>query len=104
MGAFVGAYLRYYYGGESGRDIEASGSATRADLEFQRYEKAGGIGLGILLLLGARCMIFLEGCLSLICREIGEHCSSDVFFLVYSTFCIEDLLSSLLFVISFSSC
>ena len=62
-----------------------------------------GIGLGALLLLGARRMIFLEGCLSLICREIGEHCSLDVFF-VCSTFCIEDLLSFMLFVVSFSSC
>ena len=60
------------------------------------------IGLGALLLLGARHTIFLEGCLSLIYREIREHCSFEVFFC--STFCIEDLLSSMLFVVSFSSC
>ena len=68
-----------------------------------RTSKSCGIGLGVLLLLGARRMIFIEGCLSQICREIGERCSFDIFF-VYSTFCIEDLLSSMLVVISFSSC
>ena len=78
-------------------------SVTLASLMASiRISKFCGIRLGVLLLLGARCMIFLEGWLSLICREIGEHCSFDVFF-VYPTFCIEDLLSPALFVIS-SSC
>ena len=62
-----------------------------------RTSKSYGIGLSSLLLLDARRMIFLEGCLSQICREIGEHFSFDIFF-VCSTFCIEDLLSSMLFV------
>ena len=44
--------------------------------------KSCGVGLGVLLL-GARRMIFLEGSLSHISREIGKLCFFDVFF-VYS--------------------
>ena len=56
-----------------------------------RISRSCGIGLSILLLFGARPMILLEGCLSLICREIEEHCSYDVCF-VSPTFCVEDLV------------
>ena len=48
-----------------------------------QISRSCGIAVGILLLLDARHMIFLEGCLSLICREIGKHCSFDVFCLSY---------------------
>ena len=54
-----------------------------------RISRSCGIGLGVLLLIGARRMIFLEGCLSLICRDIWEHCSFDVLFLFILLFVLR---------------
>ena len=38
-----------------------------------RTSKSCRMELGVLLLFGARHTIFLQGCLSQICREIGKH-------------------------------